>query len=138
LISLTLGCGLNSMNPHPTTCLLNIIPQNLETPSQEQLLAHILSRFSDMYTEFLESGFRSFQQRYYQLWLHTDQIVAIDGGVARGRINGINIQEGGGGGLLVDEVDAEGGSLGRKVIEVTVDGNSFDMLKGLIRTKIAV
>jgi biotin---protein ligase len=126
------------MNPHPTTCLLNIIPQNLETPSQEQLLAHILSRFSDIYTEFLESGFRSFEQRYYQLWLHTDQIVTIDGGVARGRIRGINIQEGGGGGLLVDEVDVDGGSLGRKVIEVTVDGNSFDMLKGLIRTKKAV
>jgi hypothetical protein len=67
--------------------------------------------------------------------LHTDQIVAIDSGVARGKIKGINIEEGGGGGLLVDEVDVDGNSLGRKVTEVTVDGNSFDMLKGLIRTK---
>ena len=55
--------------------------------------------------------------------------------MARGRIRGISCQDGGSGGLLVDEVDVQGRSLGRKVVEVIADGNSFDMMRGLLRRK---
>ena len=88
-----------------------------------------------MYTEFLRSGFRPFEAAYYKRWLHNDQIVSIENGMARGRIMGISCEDGGGGGLLVDEVDLQGRSLGKPVVEVIADGNSFDMMRGLLRRK---
>jgi biotin-(acetyl-CoA carboxylase) ligase len=98
-------------------------------------VANILSTFSDMYKEFLQTGFKTFEKKYYERWLHVEQIVSIENGMARGRIKGINCQDGGSGGLLVDEVDLQGRSLGRKAAEVIADGNSFDMMKGLLRRK---
>lgn len=129
------GCGINATNPHPTTSLLHIIPEDCTPPTPERLLANILSIFSDMYEEFLETGFTTFENKYYQRWLHEGQIVSIENGITRGRIKGISCQDGGSGGLLVDEVDLQGRSLGRKVVEVIADGNSFDMMKGLLRRK---
>jgi biotin--protein ligase len=132
---LIIGCGINSMNPHPTTCLLNIIPEGLTPHTQEGLLAKIFTTFSAMYEEFLEKGFRDFEQKYYDRWLHKDQIVSIEGGLTRGKIVGINIEEGGAGGLLVEEVNEKGQRLGKKCVEVVADGNSFDIMKGLIIRK---
>jgi hypothetical protein len=88
-----------------------------------------------MYSVFLQSGFKTFEKRYYTRWLHEGKIVSIENGMMRGRIKGINFVDGGGGGLLVEEVDLEGRSTGKKVEEVVADGNSFDMLKGLLRKK---
>lgn len=132
---LTIGCGINTLNPHPTTSLLHIIPEDLEPPSHERLLAKLLSTFSDMYAEFIKTGFRTFESKYYLRWLHTAQIVSIENGIVRGRIEGISCEDGGSGGLLVDEVDLDGLSLGKKLVEVIADGNSFDMMKGLLRRK---
>ena len=130
-----LGCGINTTNPHPTTSLLNIIPESLAPPTHERLLANILSTFSDMYTEFLRSGFQKFEKKYYERWLHEGQIVSIENGITRGKIMGISCADGGSGGLIVDEVDLQGISMGRRVVEVIADGNSFDMMKGLLRRK---
>ena len=88
-----------------------------------------------MYEEFLRSGFVGFEQRYYKRWLHEGQIVSIENGITRGRIMGISCADGGSGGLIVDEVDLEDRSLHRKMVEVIADGNSFDMMKGLLRRK---
>jgi len=90
-----------------------------------------------MYTEFLITGFRTFEAQYYNRWLHTGQIVTIENGIARGKVMGISCLDGGSGGLLVDEVDVSGRSLKRGVTEVLADGNSFDMMKGLLRRKTA-
>jgi biotin---protein ligase len=135
LAVLTVGCGINTTNAHPTTSLLHIIPEELEHPTHERLLANILSTFSDMYDEFLETGFRTFEQKYYQRWLHEEQIVSIENGMTRGKIRGIDCKDGGSGGLLIDEVDISGRSLRRPMVEVIADGNSFDMMKGLLRRK---
>ena len=132
---LSAGVGLNATNPHPTTSLLNIIPEDFAHPTFERLLARILSVFSEMYTEFLKSGFVCFEDRYYKRWLHDAQIVSIENGITRGKIKGIDFKDGGSGGLLVDEVDIQGRSLGKKMVEVVADGNSFDMMKGLLRRK---
>jgi biotin---protein ligase len=131
-----LGCGINMTNAHPTTSLLNIIPEKLVPPTHEALLAKILSTFSDMYHEFLSSGFTLFESLYYKRWLHDKQIVSIEHGMARGKIKGISCYDGGSGGLIVDEVDLEGQSLGKNTVEVVADGNSFDMMKGLLRRKM--
>lgn len=87
-----------------------------------------------MYSVFLESGFKTFEKQYYARWLHERQIVSIEN-VFRGRIMGVNFTEGSGGGLLVEEVDLEGRVTTGKVEEVVADGNSFDMMKGLLRRK---
>jgi len=129
------GCGINTTNAHPTTSLLNIIPESLAPPTHERLLANILSTFSDMYTEFLQSGFQKFEKKYYERWLHEGQIVSIENGITRGKVMGISCADGGSGGLIVDEVDLQGRSMGRRVVEVIADGNSFDMMKGLLRRK---
>ena len=123
------------MNPHPTVSLLHIIPENWTPPTCERLLANILSTFSDMYQEFLQSGFKPFEKRYYERWLHERQIVSIENGITRGQIKGICCEDGGSGGLLVEEVDLQGRSMRRKMVEVVADGNSFDMMKGLLRRK---
>jgi len=91
--------------------------------------------FSDMYDVFVKNGPKEFETKYYQRWLHTGQIVSVEHGMARGRITGINFEEGGSGGLIIDEVDLQGRSLGKKPLEVIADGNSFDMMKGLLRKK---
>ena len=88
-----------------------------------------------MYDEFLHTGFKTFETKYYARWLHERQIVSIENGMARGQIKGISCHDGGSGGLLVDEVDLQGRSLGKNVVEVIADGNSFDMMKGLLRRK---
>jgi biotin---protein ligase len=88
-----------------------------------------------MYDRFLQYGFTVFERKYYQRWLHEDQVVSIENGIARGRIKGIRCEDGGSGGLIIDGVDLEGRSLGRKPVEVVADGNSFDMMKGLLRRK---
>jgi biotin-(acetyl-CoA carboxylase) ligase len=88
-----------------------------------------------MYSVFLESGFKTFEERYYSRWLHEGQIVSIENGITEGRIKGINCVDGGSGGLLVQEVDKDGRDTGRAVEEVVADGNSFDMMKGLLRKK---
>lgn len=88
-----------------------------------------------MYSEFLKSGFTCFEDAYYKRWLHEGQIVSIENGMTRGKIKGIDFKDGGSGGLLVDEVDVQGRSLGKKMVEVVADGNSFDMMKGLLRRK---
>jgi biotin---protein ligase len=88
-----------------------------------------------MYTEFLKSGFTCFEDTYYKRWLHDGQIVSIENGITRGKIKGIDFKDGGSGGLLIDEVDMQGRSLGKKMVEVVADGNSFDMMKGLLRRK---
>jgi len=129
------GCGINTTNPHPTTSLLHIIPEHLEHPSHERLLANFLSTFSEMFDEFLISGFRTFEKKYYERWLHTNQIVSIENGMTRGIIRGINFQDGASGGLIIDEVDMQDRSLGKRPVEVVADGNSFDMMKGLLRKK---
>jgi biotin---protein ligase len=82
-----------------------------------------------MYSEFLDTGFRNFEREYYQHWLHTDQIVSIENGVQKGRIVGVNLVDGGSGGLMVE--CEEGGGM----VEVVADGNSFDMMRGLLRKK---
>jgi biotin---protein ligase len=135
-VFIDLGIGINTTNGHPTTSLLNIIPEGLSPLTHERLLANILATFSDMYRDFLADGFKPFEARYYSKWLHQEQIVSIERGMARGRIEGISCHDGGSGGLIVDEVDLDGRSLRKRTVEVVADGNSFDMMKGLLRRKV--
>ncbi|KAI8097635.1 biotin-protein ligase [Halteromyces radiatus] len=126
-----IGCGLNVSNKYPTTSINEIIQaydRTLPLLSSEDVLAGIIVSFESLYMQFCEHGIGSwFLQRYYHYWLHSDQLVTLkthNNAVAK--INGITSDYG----LLV-ALDLDNG----KRYELQPDGNSFDMMKGLVSIK---
>ncbi|KAJ9474009.1 Biotin--protein ligase [Pseudozyma hubeiensis] len=83
------GCGVNCLNPRPTTSVSDLIsihnqsliasnadPSSLLPPiTQEKLAGAILSTFDSIWKTFMQhqGGFRPFVERYRQVWLHSDQ-----------------------------------------------------------------
>ncbi|KAL9112973.1 MAG: hypothetical protein Q9227_002838 [Pyrenula ochraceoflavens] len=144
------GVGVNAMNPAPTTSLNALLPfhsssssstnSNNKPPSPpppftlERLLSRILTVFESLYTHFIRKGFdKDLEQRYYDNWLHMDQIVTLEneGGV-RARIKGITRDYGL---LIAEELGWEDRATG-KVWQFQSDGNSFDFFKGLVKRKV--
>ncbi|RDL41805.1 Class II aaRS and biotin synthetase [Venustampulla echinocandica] len=131
---LVVGIGLNTTNAAPTTSLNALLPSHLPPFTLEKLLARILTKFEILYKSFCRTGFdRAIEQRYYDNWLHTDQIVTLETqGGARARIKGITRNWGL---LLAEELGWEDRPTG-KVWELQSDSNSFDFLKGLLKRKV--
>ncbi|KAF9899613.1 biotin holocarboxylase synthetase [Linnemannia zychae] len=142
---LVIGCGVNATNPNPTTSINHLIRyhnkvtgKDLTLFSQETLLAHILVKFEQLHHQFLHGngrGFAQFEDMYYKRWLHSDAIVTLTTVTPhrRVRIKGVSLDYG----LLktvgVDEQDRD--IVGGEEYRLQPDGNSFDMLKGLISQK---
>ncbi|KAL1841002.1 hypothetical protein VTJ49DRAFT_7556 [Mycothermus thermophilus] len=149
-----LGIGINTNNGRPTTSLDAVLPLlerggSLQPFRIERLLARMLTRLESLYTDFCRNGFhRDLEGKYYQHWLHTNQIVTLEaeGGV-KARVVGITrdwgllmAQE-----VVVDE-DKEGGWGGNgrsekwkatgKMWALQSDENSFDFWRGLVKRKI--
>ncbi|KAG9065226.1 biotin holocarboxylase synthetase [Linnemannia hyalina] len=141
---LVVGCGINTTNPNPTTSINHLIRyhnkktgKNLALFTQETLLAHVLVKFEQMYTTFLHgngTGFAQLEQTYYKRWLHTDAFVTLTTMTPhrRVRIQGITLDYGL---LKTVGVDGQGRDIEGEEFRLQPDGNSFDMLKGLISTK---
>ncbi|KAI9099243.1 biotin-protein ligase [Phlyctochytrium arcticum] len=152
---LVVGCGINVTNPHPTLSLTDLLPRNTSSNSPapepfttEEILARFFAAFEPLYTRFIraadrgEWAFGSVLDEYYRVWLHSDQIVTLGTHQnRRAQITGIDTS-----GLLkaviIDDGDVddsvEGGDKLYKgqVCLLQPDGNSFDMLKGLIFRKV--
>ncbi|KAL4794712.1 biotin-protein ligase [Aspergillus venezuelensis] len=132
------GIGLNATNASPTTSLSALasrfVGRKAAPITLEKLLARILTVFEDLYTRFLRTGFdRSFEEMYYDLWLHTNQIVTLEAeGGTRARIKGVTRDYGL---LLAEELSWDDRATGR-VWQLQSDSNSFDFMKGLVRRKI--
>ncbi|KAF9120497.1 biotin holocarboxylase synthetase [Mortierella sp. GBA39] len=141
---LVAGCGINTTNPNPTTSINHLIRyhnkktgKNLALFTQETLLAHILVKLEQMYTTFLHgngTGFAQLEQTYYKRWLHTNAFVTLTTMTPhrRVRIQGITLDYGL---LKTVGVDEQGRDIEGEEFRLQPDGNSFDMLKGLISTK---
>ncbi|KAI5794409.1 biotin-protein ligase [Peziza echinospora] len=140
---LVVGCGINTSNSAPTTSL-NLLVEKLNITrtakglsplplyEHEKLLARILVVFDEFYSRFSVSGFKIFEDKYYENWMHSDQIVRLEmEGGAKARIRGITTDQGL---LRADELDREGHATGR-VFTLQSDGNSFDFFNGLLKTK---
>ncbi|KAJ6262805.1 hypothetical protein Dda_1362 [Drechslerella dactyloides] len=133
---LVIGCGINVSNEAPTTSL-KIIAESmnpkLATFQHEKLLAKILAKVESFYEVFVNSGFKTFEENYYEHWLHSNQIVTLDemNGVSA-RIRGLSMDDGT---LVVDELDEFNNKTG-KAFKLQTDGNSFDFFKGLLKKKI--
>ncbi|KAG9069499.1 biotin holocarboxylase synthetase [Linnemannia hyalina] len=105
--------------------------------SQETLLAQILVKFEQFHRQFLGgngTGFAQFEEMYYRRWLHSDAIVTLTTMTPhrRVRIKGISLDYGL---LRTVGVDEQGREVGGEEFRLQPDGNSFDMLKGLISQK---
>ncbi|KAJ3270236.1 hypothetical protein HDV01_000453 [Terramyces sp. JEL0728] len=129
--ALTVGCGLNVLNSKPSVCLQDLTLNKIE---MEMILASILSEFELLYTELLgyigiEDVFGPFRERYYKYWLHTNQLVNVED--AEGKITECTIRGLDESGFLKAKTNQGA------IISLQPDGNSFDMLKGLIYVKNA-
>ncbi|KAI0634051.1 class II aaRS and biotin synthetase [Trametes polyzona] len=139
-VDLIAGCGLNVLNPPPIMSLAQLVPPGSERlPTKEGTLAAIVTRFEAMWATFLAArgSFEPFMDLYLDRWLHSDQLVTLTtvSPPRKVRIVGITPEYG----LLrtTPERDARGGGArgGEEYIDLQPDGNSFDIMAGLIKTK---
>ncbi|CEP11163.1 hypothetical protein [Parasitella parasitica] len=129
---LVIGCGINLDNKHPTVSINDVIKKHnpkLRRLGREQVLAHALITFEKYYMEFCEKGMGAwFLDKYYKRWLHSDKLVTLTThNDEKARIVGITCDYG-----MLEAV-----SVDNPKVKFTLqpDGNSFDMLKGLIIKK---
>jgi biotin--protein ligase len=126
------------LNSKPTICLRDLIEDKTVSITLENVLAAIMFQFNILYNQMMDFEscdiFAPFLSRYYKYWLHSyitlifrNQPVTIleqDGVECQGVIVGLSKT----GLLRAVKNNAE-------EILLQPDGNSFDMLKGLIRSK---
>ncbi|KAK9461176.1 biotin-protein ligase [Lipomyces oligophaga] len=141
---LVIGCGINTANEAPSTSLNTLVNKLNEQRRKhalpaispfrlEILCAKILQTFEVMYDVFKTHGFQMFESLYYSRWLHSNAVVQLDMyGGAKAVIKGISLDYGM---LVVDEIGFDGRPTSRKYT-LQPDGNSFDMMKGLLKKKI--
>ncbi|KAI0643919.1 class II aaRS and biotin synthetase [Trametes meyenii] len=139
-VELVVGCGLNVLNPPPIASLAQLLPPGSERhPTMERTLAAIMARFEGMWATFIAArgSFEPFMDLYLDSWLHSDQLVTLTtvSPPRKVRVVGITPDHG----LLrtLPERDGRGGGGGQGVeyIDLQPDGNSFDLMAGLIKTK---
>ncbi|BBN06950.1 biotin---protein ligase [Marchantia polymorpha subsp. ruderalis] len=134
--NIVVGVGLNVGNRVPTTCLDALIQEvdpHASALSKEQLLAAIMMRFEELNSKFTSHGFTPLRDSYYDKWLHTGQTVVLEEKDPESSemshvpltIRGLSSR-----GYLY-AIDERG-----EQYELHPDGNSFDFLKGLVRTKL--
>ncbi|OQR93184.1 biotin-protein ligase [Thraustotheca clavata] len=73
---LTTGIGININNPEPTTCLNKLIEKHV---SREEFLAAFCNIYEPMEEQFIRDGFEPFVKDYTDHWLHTNQLVKVQG-----------------------------------------------------------
>lgn len=141
---LVIGIGINVDNLAPSKSLNTFIDElnaNVRTPrgrspyghfEMEALLAKFMSIWEIMVRDFQYQGFVPFEKKYYDLWLHTNKLVTLEQyGNTKAIIRGISKDYGM---LIAEEVDSSGRPSGKR-FELQPDGNSFDMLRGLLKKK---
>ncbi|CAL0327398.1 unnamed protein product [Lupinus luteus] len=128
------GIGLNVNNEKPTTSLNSVLRELSVEGYQfrrEDVLAAFFNKFEKFYELFINQGFQTLEELYYKTWLHSGQrvivqeknedtvsehVVTIQGLTSSGYL------------LAIDDDN--------QMCELHPDGNSFDFLKGLVRSKL--
>ncbi|KAG1884667.1 class II aaRS and biotin synthetase [Suillus subluteus] len=128
---IVIGSGLNVLNAPPIASLAQLASTPTPGLSVERVAAAVLTSFERIWSSFLqneEQGFHPFMDQYLRSWLHSDQLVTLTNRTPHRsvRIVGITPDHG-----LLRTVPMGGGEF----IDLQPDGNSFDMMKGLISTK---
>ena len=125
----TVGCGVNVLNSAPSVCMQDLTCEKVEI---ESVLAGILWEFNCLYQEMIDESnsldcFSIFRQRYYDIWLHSKQSVKIRD--SRGEETDAQVVGLDRSGFLTAQLN-DGA-----IITLQPDGNSFDMMKNLIKVK---
>ncbi|KAF1766258.1 hypothetical protein GCK72_006214 [Caenorhabditis remanei] len=124
---LSIGCGMNVSNEKPTLCLNDMLPKEAETRiTKEQLIAETINRFSYYMMDYENNGPESFRRKYHEYWLHSQQEVLLSDFNERVTIRGID-EDG--------YLQVRSKTNPDKIFSIGDDGNTFDMMKGLIRHK---
>ncbi|KAJ7253033.1 biotin-protein ligase [Mycena haematopus] len=139
-VDIVIGSGLNVLNPPPITSLSQLLaPDDDHHLSMERTAATVLVKFERMWTVFVQGrgSFEPFMDLYLERWMHSDQLVTLTTSVPhqRVRITGITPDHG----LLRTLPERtewlSSGSLEYGFIDLQPDGNSFDLMAGMIRSK---
>lgn len=135
LAIINIGCGINLSNADPTTCLNELIKEynrkngtTLKELPYEKFFAVTFSRLEALFNSIQKNGTDELFPLYYKHWLHSEAEVTVStstGDSKKVKVLGIDQY----GFLEVLSSNGEKSS-------VQADGNSFDMLKGLIAPKI--
>ncbi|KAL4076877.1 hypothetical protein V8B97DRAFT_1513774 [Scleroderma yunnanense] len=140
MADIVVGCGLNILNEPPVAslsqleALVNHTSQASSCLRIERVTAAILVAFEHIWSSFLENeewGFEPFLDRYTSNWVHSNQIVTLTTTTPHTtvRVESITTDHG-----LLRTVPLSGPQ-GSRYIDLQPDGNSFDMMKGLIKVK---
>ncbi|KZV75628.1 class II aaRS and biotin synthetase [Peniophora sp. CONT] len=128
-VEVIIGCGVNVSTPAPMASLSLLSPD--AQLSSETMLALILSKFESMWETFVESrgSWAPFEDAYLDAWMHSDQSVTVAtvSPPQQVRILGITADHG-----LLRTLPERGAG---EFIDLQPDGNSFDLMEGLIRAK---
>ncbi|WIA41073.1 hypothetical protein OEZ86_004707 [Tetradesmus obliquus] len=159
--SVLTGIGLNVSNSQPTTCLDDVIAslqqqqQQQQQPAakvnKEQLLAAVLTHLEACFDQFETQGFAPLEPQYLASWMHSNQQVELEEGLAEpAGSSGL----GGGSDAAQQQQQQQQQRVTLKIVglspfgfllavdaagqrfELTPDGNSLDMMQGLIRKKL--
>ncbi|ETW04837.1 biotin-[acetyl-CoA-carboxylase] ligase [Aphanomyces invadans] len=123
----TTGIGINVSNNNPTICLNQLLPSPI---TKEAFLVEFCNVFEPMEEQFKAQGFAPFVEEYTANWLHTNQVVQVQGDkpgepAMKATIQGLTDT-----GCLLATSDS-----GQKY-ELYPDGNSFDFFAGLLKRKL--
>ncbi|KAG2438269.1 hypothetical protein HYH02_010967 [Chlamydomonas schloesseri] len=137
------GIGLNVNNRQPTTCLDELLekaaaaaggaPPAAPLP-REVVLAEILAAMDDVFNTFEAQGFPPLEPEYQAAWLHSGQCLDFDDSDPSQGISAPHVR------LTIRGLSPAGFLLavdeaGQRY-ELTPDGNSLDMMRGLLRRKL--
>ncbi|CAG9534017.1 unnamed protein product [Cercopithifilaria johnstoni] len=120
----TIGAGLNLSNNKPTACINDFLPPDLKI-RQEDYIANTLNKFQYYVDLYENEGESAFLKDYYRFWLHSREEVTLSDTNEKVVIRGLDHY-----GFLKVRSRQSG-----KVMVVHPDGNTFDMMKGLITAK---
>ena len=146
---------MNVLNDPPILSLAQLLPGGRALPTMERTLAAIMTRFERMWDAFLyaRGSFEPFMDLYLECWLHScvssslspsyrthahlmrrrDQEVTLTTVTPARKVRIVGITPDHGLLRTVTEVGRDGNM---EYIDLQPDGNSFDLLAGLIKTKV--
>lgn len=137
---LVIGVGVNVDNDRPTVSLNAVLSAiGAKRVTREQLLAAFMNRFETLIASFAAvpagsdgdreyEAFIAFREAYYNSWMHSEQRVTVvlpEGRRLAAQVLGIDAF-----GFLLARDESSG-----ETMSLQPDGNSFDLLENLIRTK---
>uniref|UniRef100_A0A915D3W2 Biotin protein ligase C-terminal domain-containing protein n=1 Tax=Ditylenchus dipsaci TaxID=166011 RepID=A0A915D3W2_9BILA len=124
-----ISCGLNVANSQPNGCVNDFLISDVHKKLHiEEFIAELMNKFEYHLHLFETRGKEEFLKKYCAMWMHSNEEVSI----LRADSNTEQV--------VIIGLDSDGylkvkGKQSGLVFSVQDDGNSFDMLNGLIHTK---